>query len=233
MSSFEPDPRFGTPSFRPLTPGLAADAGFVSGVGRSAWSGPTAAAGGNAAQPACTAEQHAELERRAFEDGVARAQADQARTERACESLEAAAAELGRVSLRVLFESREAIVELAAEIARRCLADELRLDPARYAAPIERALAECVDATAATIFLAPEVLATLETTLPDWTERWSGKQPVAFTADPALEAGGFRIETATRSLDAGLEGLVPRLREALAAAFEAPAPAAGSESGAC
>lgn len=229
MSSFEPDPRFGTPTFRPLRPGAPAGAGFVGAGGRSARvEGPA-----KPAAEACTPEQHAALERRAFEQGVASAQADQLRCEQACEELEAAAAELGRVSLRVLFESREAIVELAAEIARRFVADELRLDPKRYAAPLERALADCVDATAATIFLAPEVLATLETTLPDWTERWSGKQAIVFGADPALEAGGFRIETATRSLDAGLEGLIPRVREALAAAFEAPAPVAGSEVGAC
>jgi flagellar biosynthesis/type III secretory pathway protein FliH len=206
--------------FRPEISGPAGAGGFRStaeaGARPAAEEGPRAAA--------CTPAQHAALEEAAFEKGRQAAQLEFARCERACTVFEQAAAALERVSVRQLHENRETMIELAAEIARHWLGEELRLDPTRYSGPLERALALCSGASAARVHLHPDVLSALETTLPDWLTRWSESLPVELAADAELAPGAFRIETATQSVDAGFASLGGRLREALAAAFAAPAP---------
>ena len=222
MSSFEPDPMLEQLGFRPGLGGAKRGGEFrpASAAGAGRGGAPKSASGA-----ACTPAQHAALEAAAFEKGQQAAALDFARCEQACAVLEAAAAAFGRVSLRQLHENREATIELAAEIARHWLGEELRLDPSRYAAPLERALAVCAGAAPARLFLHPEVLAALETSLPEWLARWSDTRPVELAADPDLAPGAFRIETPTQTVDAGFDSLAGRLREALAAAFAAPAPA--------
>ncbi len=220
MSSFRPDPVRATAAFRPSAPGAKGTGDFrsTSGAGER----PLAESWSNAS--ACTPDQHAALEQAAFEKGEQSAQIDRARCEQACAVFEEAAAALSRASVRRLHENREAMLELAAEIARHWLGEELRLDPTRFAGPLERALAVCGDAPWARIHLHPDVIAALETSLPDWLARWSETLEVDLAADATLAAGGFRIETPTQSVDAGYESLGGRLREALATAFEAPPP---------
>ena len=227
MSSFRPDPVLAKLGFRPGGGGGKPAGGFrPSGgmTGRDA--GETVSEA-----PACTPAQHAALEEAAFEKGRQSAQLDAARCEQACTVFEEAAVALARVSVRQLHENRETMIELAAEIARHWLGEELRLDPTRYAGPLERALAACSGASAARIHLPPDALAALETSLPEWLTRWSEPLPVELAADADLAPGAFRIETATQSVDAGFASLGGRLREALGAAFTAPAP--GPEVGAC
>lgn len=220
MSSFRPDPMLEALGFRPGAGGARASGGFRPAAG----AGARAALEEIAQGPACTAAQHAALEQAAFEKGLQTAQVDFERCEQACGVFEAAASAMARVSVRRLHENRETIIELAAEIARHWLGEELRLDPARYAGPLERALAVCSAASTARIHLHPEVLSALETSLPEWLNRWSEQIEVELAADAELAPGAFRIETETQSVDAGFESLGGRLREALAAAFAAPAP---------
>jgi len=175
---------------------------------------------------ACTPEQHAALEYAAFQKGQESAEAEWARCEKACAVFEAAAAALDRASVRRLQENREALLELAAEIARHWLAEELRIDPTRFAGPLDRALALCAGAVQARVCLHPEVIAALETSLPDWLARWSETLEVELAGDANLAPEAFRIETATQSVDAGHATLGGRLREALASALAAPAPEA-------
>ena len=224
MSSFKPDPAYSDLAFRPARPGAMGLGSFLSEAGDRL----LAESSSKAKASACTSDQHAELERLAFEKGLASAQADQARCERACGVLEQAAAAMGRVSLRLLHENRAAMLELAAEVARAWIGAELRLDPARFAGPLESALALCAGSSSARLHLHPEVLAALDQSLPEWTARWSDKLAVEVAADADLSPAEFRIETATQSIDAGLDSLAPRLREALAAAFETSPPEAAA-----
>ncbi len=225
MSSFRPDETLAKIGFRPAGPGgKGGRGGFdfrptAAGADRpSGQDAPEAAA--------CTPAQHAALEQSAFEKGQQSAALDFTRCEQACRVFEEAAAALGRVASRRLIDNRETILDLAAEIARHWIGDELRVDPTRYAGPLERALMLCADAPAARIHLHPEVLAALETSLPEWLGRWSERIELEVAADPALAPGAFRIEAGTDAVDAHFEGLGARLREALAAAFAAPAPEA-------
>lgn len=221
MSSFEPDPSFVERAFRPARPAAGAGEAFVaSGAGRKDARERAPVAG------ACTTEQHAALERAAFEKGLASAEADWARCERACDVFEAAAAELARQAPRLLRANRDQMLALAAELARLWIGAELRLDATRFEAPLDRALALCLDEDAATVRLHPEVLAALESALPERVAAWSDALPVALVADPTVAATSFRIETATRTIDSGLDELVCSLRRAVADAFEAPAPEA-------
>lgn len=161
--------------------------------------------------------------------GQESAEADWARCEQACLVFEAAAASLSRTAVRRLHENREAMLDLAGEIARHWLGEELRLDPTRFAAPLDRALALCAGAPQARIRLHPDVIAALETSLPEWLARWSETLEVELAGDSTLAPGAFRIETETQSVDAGFETLGSRLREALSAAIQAPP----SEAAAC
>ena len=160
--------------------------------------------------------------------GLESAEVDWARCEKACGVFEAAAASLSRASVRRLHENREAMLELASEIARHWLGEELRLDPTRFAGPLDRALALCAGAPRARIHLHPEVIAALETSLPEWLARWSETLEVELAGDSALAPGAFRIETETQSVDAGYETLGSRLRHALSAALQAPPPEAAA-----
>ncbi|MEZ4330224.1 MAG: FliH/SctL family protein [Myxococcota bacterium] len=216
MSSFEPDPPFIERDFRPVR--LGAGESFVA-----ARSGRVGHAEQPSAAETCTPEQHAALEQAAFDKGLASAEADWARCERACDAFEAAAAELARQAPRMLRANRDQMVALAAELARLWIGAELRLDAARFEGPLDRALALCRDEPAATVRLHPEVLAALERALPERVATWSDAMEVALVADVTLEAEAFRIESPTRTIDSGLEALAIALRRAVEGAFEAPA----------
>lgn len=219
MSSFEPDPPLVERDFRPVR--LGAGEAFVAARSGRADEGKRAAA-----VPACTPEEHAALEQAAFEKGRASAEADWARCERACDAFEAAAAELARQAPRMLRANRDQMLGLAAELARLWIGAELRLDPARFEGPVDRALALCRDEPAATVRLHPDVLAAFESALPERVAAWSDAIEVALVADATLDGDAFRIESATRTIDSGLDELTGALRRAVEEAFDAPAPEA-------
>ncbi len=223
MSSFRPDPTLAKLGFRAAggATGAKAARDFRPDI-----AGERAPEPDRESRPACTPAQHAALEDAAFEKGRASATVDFARCEQACSVFEQAAAALDRVAARRLHENRETVLELAAEIARHWIGEELRVDPTRYAGPLERALSLCAAASRARIHLHPEVLAALETSLPEWLDRWSERLDVEIAADASLAPGAFRIESGAQAIDAGFAGFAGRLREALAAAFAAPAPEA-------
>lgn len=229
MSSFRPDPVERDPVFRPMVFGAVPEASFARASEKKAESRTPAAE----VVRGCSAAEHAALEAAAFEKGRASAEADAARVERACAVLEGAAAELARVSARVLHENREQMIALAGELARHWIGAELHLEPARFAGPLDRALALCVDESAATVRLHPTVLEALESSQPERIAAWSESLEVSFVADPGLGPDGFRIESGAQTIEAGLEGLVRRLREAVAEAFEADAGADAGGRDAC
>ncbi|MBY0401833.1 flagellar assembly protein FliH [Myxococcota bacterium] len=229
MSSFKPDPGYGDLVFRPVAFGAHALESFA----RSAAMRPSPAAPVSApvatATPACTPAEHAELEAAAFEKGRASAEADRSRCEQACLVFEAAAAELARVSAQILHANREQMIGLAGELARLWIGEELRLDPTRFANPLERALAQCGDESEATLRFHPTVLAALEASLPEQLARWSDSLAIALVADPTLAPVDFRIESGPRTIESDLDGLARRLREAVGDAFEVQS----GEGGAC
>lgn len=220
MSSFRPDPALLPAVFRPSASGARGHDGFRPEAGLAGRSLESLAS----ALPSCTAEVHAALEQAAFLKGQQSAEVDWARCEKACRVFEAAAASLSRASVSRLHVNRDAMLELAAEIARHWLGEELRLDPTRFAGPLDRALALCAGAPRARIRLHPEVIGALESSLPDWLARWSETLEVELSGDADLAPGAFRIETETQTVDAGFDTLASRLREALTAALEAPQP---------
>jgi len=219
MSSFRPDPFERDPVFRPMVFGAPSSAAFARASEKKA----ETRAPVEPVVRGCTDAEHAALESAAFEKGRASAEADAARGERACAVLEQAAAELARVSSRMLHENREQMIALAGELARHWIGEELRLEPTRFAVPLERALALCVDESQATIRLHPSVVEALETSLPERIAGWSESLAVTLVADPGLEPDGFRIESGSQTIEAGLDGLARRLREAVAVAFESEA----------
>ncbi len=224
MSSFKPDPAYSDRAFRPAGPGAMGLGSFLTEAGDR----------GLAQSPArttaavCSAQQHAELERLAFEKGLAGAQADQARCERACGVLEEAAAAMGRVSLRLLHENRAAMLDLAAEVARAWIGAELRLDPARFAEPLERALALCGDRSRHGFICIPRCSRRSTRVCPSGRSAGRTSWPSSSAPTRISRRSEFRIETATQAIDAGLDSLAPRLREALSAAFEAAPPEAAA-----
>ncbi|MFO0687192.1 MAG: FliH/SctL family protein [Myxococcota bacterium] len=223
MSSFKPDPFYADLAFRPLLFGAGGEAAFGGGAfarEERVAPQPVAMPAPEPAVPACTEADHAELEEAAFEKGRASAAAEWARCEQACAVLEAAAAEMARVSVRMLHANREQMVALASEIARLWIGEELRLDPARFAGPLERALAQCAEGAEARVRLNPAVLSALETSLPERVAGWSESLAVELVSDPGLAPDAFRIESGPRTLDADLDGLVGRVREAVREAFE-------------
>lgn len=226
MSSFERDALFAPRVFRPTGPaGPEPERGFAAGIdpvpAATRGRGPSRA-GDGVESAACSPARHAELERAAFEKGRESAQTDWARCERACAVFEAAAGAMGRASLRMLAENRERMLVLSAEIARAWLGEELRVDPARLAHALDRALALCDPDAKARIVLHPEMLAALEASAPDWFERIQHGFPVELTADASLAPVDFRIQTGSLSIEAGVERLAARLRGLLAEALEAP-----------
>lgn len=235
MSSFEPDRRFARPSFEP-SPHLAglATAPFAGLEGDGSEAARSLADEAADATP-CTAAEHAELERAAFERGVASAARDTARVERACEAFEAAALAMANASTRMLHANREQMLALAAEIARSWIGEELAVDASRIAGPLERALALCPGASVARIRLHPDIFDALGEDFAARRARWSEQLAVELEPDARLEPAGFRIEAEPHAVGSGLDTFVERLRSALAEAFEAPPPAQtpASESAAC
>ncbi len=222
MSSFRPDPAVATREFEPTPEALRAP--FRSEVVAAAVEDPGPEAheldeGSAADEGSWTREQVETLEREAFERG-AESVREEAREEArrlavARRALETAAARTQE--LRAGFESasRTPILELAIEIARRWVGEELRAVPERFVAALESALELAREHEPERIFLSPSDLERLG---PEGADRLEGGQPEASLAllpDASLEAGEFRIEARTGLVDGRADAVCARLRQAL------------------
>lgn len=94
------------------------------------------------------------------------------------------------------------ILELACDLARQVVRQELRGDPTHLKPVISEALAQLVDdGLPATVRMHPSDLALMQGAL---TEN-IGKSPPEFVADPSISPGGCMIESPSTSVDATIE----------------------------
>ena len=94
------------------------------------------------------------------------------------------------------------ILELACDLARQVVRQELRSDPAHLRPVIAEALGQLVeDGQVATVRLNPGDLAMMKGAL----QENMGNHPAEFVADAAISPGGCLIESATMTVDATIE----------------------------
>ena len=94
------------------------------------------------------------------------------------------------------------ILELACDLARQVVRQELRSDPAHLRPVIAEALGQLVeDSQVATVRMNPGDLAMMKGAL----QENMGAHPAEFVADPAISPGGCLIESATMTVDATIE----------------------------
>ncbi len=95
------------------------------------------------------------------------------------------------------------ILELACDLARQVVRQELRGDPAHLRPVIGEALAQLVeDGLPATVRMHPSDLALMQGAL---AENIGGKSPPEFVADASISPGGCMIESPSTSVDATIE----------------------------
>ncbi|HEX5738185.1 MAG TPA: flagellar assembly protein FliH [Hydrogenophaga sp.] len=94
------------------------------------------------------------------------------------------------------------ILELACDLARQVVRQELHSDPGHLKPVITEALAQMVeDGLPATVRMHPSDLALMQGVLNENI----GKTPPAFVADPGITPGGCLIESPSTSVDATIE----------------------------
>lgn len=94
------------------------------------------------------------------------------------------------------------ILELACDLARQVVRQELRSDPGHLRPVITEALGQLVDdGQPATVRLNPADLAMMKGAL----QENMGNHPAEFVADAAISPGGCLIESATMTVDATIE----------------------------
>ena len=94
------------------------------------------------------------------------------------------------------------ILELACDLARQVVRQELHSDPGHLKPVIAEALAQLVeDGLPATVRMNPSDLALMQGALNENI----GKSPPAFVADPNITPGGCMIESPSTSVDATIE----------------------------
>ncbi|WP_382161786.1 FliH/SctL family protein [Hydrogenophaga sp. ANAO-22] len=94
------------------------------------------------------------------------------------------------------------ILELACDLARQVVRQELKSDPAHLRPVITEALGQLVDdGQPATVRLNPGDLAMMKGAL----QENMGNHPAEFVADAAISPGGCLIESATMTVDATIE----------------------------
>ncbi|MDX2192477.1 MAG: FliH/SctL family protein [Gemmatimonadales bacterium] len=168
------------------------------------------------------AEQLAEATAQAYEQGfaegvsAARAEADR-RLEGALRALAGAVDSLLAVQAAVQEEVEEHLAALAVAVAQQVVQRELATDPSWLRDCVTRALAGQPAETAFEVRLHPDDLAALDGHLELFAP--GGRHlDVRWVADPALERGGYVVETPHRVLDGRLDpalaDLYQRLRDA-------------------
>jgi len=114
-------------------------------------------------------------------------------------------------------EIEETVTVLAMAIAQRMIVRELRADPAAIGDLVRRTIATLPPSAPPSVRINPEDLAALESAPPVATDS-SRHADVEWIPDPAVERGGYVVETPQRILDARLTSVFrdfyERLRDA-------------------
>jgi len=142
---------------------------------------------------------------------------------RAVAALEQAGAALGELRRGYLRSQRRALVELALAVAGRLVRRELSSDPEALAGAVERALEE-LDPDGeepVSLHLAPAERTLLERDPAIW-ERLTGVHGLRVEEDERLEAGDVRLRAGRSQVDARVDELLRRVREALAELVDLP-----------
>lgn len=235
MSSFRPDVETAPQAFV-ATPVAAVAAGFLADLSRP---GSEAEAGSdepspNALEPSpqadeanlWTPERLEALRQEAFDQGAESAREESDRLQRLCRALEDALAPLRASGATMLAANREQLLALASEIARQWVGAELQLDPSRFAAMLDRALAAMEEGEALRLWLHPGDLETLRAAEAPRLARWAEEMKLVVEPDEALTPSGYRLEGLHGQIDGRLDVILDRLRDALGDALEAPPPEA-------
>jgi len=146
---------------------------------------------------------HAEAERQLAE---ARAELGQAR-----QALEAAAADVARLRDEVLAEAEDQLLDLAVDIARKVLSQEISAGRHEVEPIVKEALSRVPSGGEVVVYLSPDDL-----------ERCpaagdGGTPGVRFAADPGLRPGACRVETQQGVIESSPEGQLREISEALKA----------------
>ena len=245
MSSFRPDieaeaPTFVATSYAPrgwegadsanATPLGALDA-QQSAIGTEPLDAVDSAIGpesvdGRGVEPlpgAPTAEEIEALEQAAFARGVESARAANAALEATCRTVDAAVAELRAAAAARITENRNLVLDLAADLVRDWVQQELATDPSRQAALVDQALDGLELADGARLTLATPDLDRLREAAPEALARWT-EAGLGVEADEALSPGGFRVIAPTSTVEGDIDVALSRLRASLAPAVAASDP---------
>ncbi len=223
MSSFEPDAGAAVPNgfvpAEPLQEGSAFERRAIGGAPAE----PEPAPGPAPVADAPPAPDTAELERAAFERGVAAGRAElpwsesEAYAQAATSFVEAARA-LAALRRDYLARQRRTVVELALTVAEKIVRRELRTDAAALASIVERALAQLDTEGPLRVAVSPADRDALETGAPELAERLAGAG-AALEPDPGLERGDVVVDAGASQVDARIPELLRRLREELETAL--------------
>jgi flagellar assembly protein FliH len=132
-------------------------------------------------------------------------------------AVESAGRAITEARAAVAGEIEETVTVLAMAIAQRMIVRELRTDPSAIGDLVRRTIATLPPSAPPTVRINPEDLAALESAAPSAADS-SRHVDVEWVADPAVERGGYIVETPQRVLDARLTSVFrdfyERLRDA-------------------
>lgn len=160
--------------------------------------------------------------RAALEQAQAELEARRAQLAQATAAVQAAAAELANLRERILAEAEEQLVELAVEIARRVIMQEIGAGRHEIDPIVREALARVSARDDVIVRLNPDDLARSE------LAAQTGDGPVAFRGDPSIPPGECRLETPEGSVVSEIETHLGEIAENLREAASADS-AAGSD----
>lgn len=222
MSSFRPDVVSVAKKFLPGLLGrelaFEADADADSSIGPSIDAAPeTPVESGDAreAQPdtrTLRAEEIEALESDAYQRGLADHHDIEERLTKACHALEGISEEIARSQTEWLSVHRDRMLDLALEIARSWVGEDLSNDSSRYARVLDRALESCQENEPQRVRLHPEDLARLDSSR---VESWRDEGGLDLAADDSLMPGEFIVEARSGVVDARGASIVARLRDVL------------------
>lgn len=208
------------------TRGAAVEVGLPVGAHADEAGDEAEAASSSPSAP--SAGEIAALEQAAFDRGVETGRGEATQLASACDAFEAAAQAWSAAARTTIASNREAVINLASEIVRHWVGDQLEADSVLLATLVDRAIEELGAESDTEIFLHPEDAARLSRDASDRFAAWEAAGIVGPSGDPTLAPGDFRIESPERLLDGRLDRVLESVREALRLALECADPEASS-----
>lgn len=155
------------------------------------------------------ADRLAACEEAAYQRGVqdteagCRQQLD-AYAEKATQVVKKSISDLMQFQKHLVEESEKQVAELALQIAKKIVRREVRIDDQIILAMIKVAMSYVSDARKLRIRVNPEDLKSIRTSLPQMMSLDSDSTPPELIGDPAIERGGFVMESESGIVDARL-----------------------------